>query len=260
MKKFIFTLSVIFSLFISFSAFAADYSISDASWDVGDKAYATWDEPEDKTKYKVQLFKGNKKVSSNISTSSEKYDFTKQIIDNGSGSYTFKVYPLKGGSAMIVTSPAEYFDSETVSAFKKHKSNTTSNNNSNNSTSNNPSGGTNWYQTNGSWHYRKPDSYNATGWYLVNNLWYLFDANGNMQTGWIENNGYRYYLRPSNGDMATGWELIDNKWYYFDESGLYKTGWIEYKGAWYYLSANGDMVTNTTIDGYNINQDGIWVQ
>ena len=50
------------------------------------------------------------------------------------------------------------------------------------------------------------------------------------------------------------------KWYYFDESGLYRKGWIEDKGLWYYLDANGEMVTNTTVDGYNINADGVLVK
>lgn len=83
-----------------------------------------------------------------------------------------------------------------------------------------------------------------------------------MQTGWItdNSNGYRYYLNQPNGDMPVGWALINNKWYYFEESGLYKTGWIEYNGLWYYLNANGEMVTNTIIDGFIINQDGVWVQ
>ena len=77
MKKLILMLSMVFSLFMSMSVFAAgDYSIGSASWDDGDKALATWEEPNDKTKYKVQLFKGNKKIGSTNSTSSPKYDST----------------------------------------------------------------------------------------------------------------------------------------------------------------------------------------
>lgn len=261
MKKLILILSLIFSLFMSMSVLAADYTIGDASWDVGDRAYATWDEAEDKTKYKVQLYKGTKKIGGNNTTSSTKYDFTKLIADNGAGSYTFKVYPLKGGPNMAIASPAEPVEAEAIAVFKKSRSNsntgTTSNNTSTNNTSSN-----NWYQANGAWHYRKSDGTYATNWFKVNDHWYFFDANGNMQTGWItdNSNGYRYYLNQPNGDMSVGWTLINNKWYYFEESGLYKTGWIEYNGLWYYLNTNGEMVTNTIIDGFNINQDGVWVQ
>lgn len=263
MKKLILMLSMVFSLFMSMSVFAAgDYSIGGASWDTGSKALATWDEAEDKTKYKVQLFKGNKKIGSNNSTSAAKYDFTKLIIDNGAGSYSFKVYPLKGGPDMSIQSEAETFDSDTIAEYKKSRSNTTSLNpstNTSNSTGSTNNGG--WYQSNNSWYYRKPDGTHATNWFMVNNHWYYFDANGVMQTGWItDSKGFRYYLNQPNGDMPVGWALINNKWYYFEESGLYKKGWIEYKGLWYYLDANGEMVTNTTVDGYNINADGVWVQ
>ena len=152
MKKLILMLSMVFSLFMSMSVFAAgDYSIGGASWDTGSKALATWDEAEDKTKYKVQLFKGNKKIGSNNSTSSPKYDFTKLIIDNGAGSYSFKVYPLKGGPDMSIQSEAETFDSDTIAEFKKSRSNTTSLNPSTNTANTNTStnnGG--WYQSNNS--------------------------------------------------------------------------------------------------------------
>ena len=216
---------------------------------------ATWDETEDKTKYKVQLYKGNKKVGSNKAASSEKYDFTKLIIDNGAGNYSFRVYPLKGGPSMTVSSEIEYFDYDTIAEFKKSRGGSTPN-----STSASTGTTTGWYQTNNVWHYRKADGTHATNWFMVNNLWYFFDANGNMLTGWIENNGNKYYLNQPNGDMPVGWALINDKWYYFEESGLYKKGWIEYNGHWYYLDSNGQMVTNTTIDGFNINQDGVWVQ
>ena len=251
MKKLILIFSLLFSLFMSMSVFAADYSIGSASWDVGSKALATWDETEDKTKYKVQLYKGNKKVGSNNAASSEKYDFTKLIIDNGAGNYSFRVYPLKGGPSMTVSSEIEYFDYDTIAEFKKSRGGSTPNSTSTSTSTTNTGTTTGWYQTNSIWHYRKADGTHATNWFMVNNLWYFFDANGNMLTGWIENNGNKYYLNQPNGDMPVGWALINDKWYYFEESGLYKKGWIEYNGHWYYLDANGQMV---------INQDGVWVQ
>ena len=264
MKKLILMLSMVFSLFMSMSVFAAgDYSIGGASWDTGDRALATWDEAEDKTKYKVQLYKGNKKIGSNNSTSAAKYDFTKLISDNGVGNYSFKVYPLKGGPDMTIESESEYFDSDAVAGFKKSRSSNTSNNSTSTNNTSGSSSTTNngWYQSNGSWYYRKADGTHATNWFMVNNLWYYFDANGVMQTGWItDSKGFRYYLNQPNGDMPVGWALINNKWYYFDESGLYRKGWIEDKGLWYYLDANGEMVTNTTVDGYNINADGVLVK
>jgi len=40
-----------------------------------------------------------------------------------------------------------------------------------------------------------------------------------------------------------------------------KTGWILYKDAWYYCGESGAMLVNaTTLDGYYVNGDGVWVQ
>ena len=41
-------------------------------------AVATWDESEDKTSYKVQLYKGSKKIDSLITVQSPRYDFRKR--------------------------------------------------------------------------------------------------------------------------------------------------------------------------------------
>ena len=63
------------------------------------------------------------------------------------------------------------------------------------------------------------------------------------------------------------WEYINSNWYHFDQNGIMQTGWFLYNGNWYYLyPANnnagksiGTMAQNTTIDGYFISQDGIWI-
>ena len=59
---------------------------------------------------------------------------------------------------------------------------------------------------------------------------------------------------------SVGWRLIDEKWYYFDKNGYMKTGWIYEGSKWYYLYSSGAMANNTMIDGYNIGQDGAWIQ
>ena len=57
-----------------------------------------------------------------------------------------------------------------------------------------------------------------------------------IHTGWLKENGQKYYL-GSEGDMKLGWYNIDNNWYYFDDSGA--------------------MMTNTIIDGWKIDGNGI---
>ena len=39
-----------------------------------------------------------------------------------------------------------------------------------------------------------------------------------------------------------------------------KTGWLQtYPGKWYYLRETGAMVKNTTINGYKIGSDGLFI-
>ncbi|MBC5708920.1 hypothetical protein H8S75_13250 [Hungatella sp. L12] len=81
------------------------------------------------------------------------------------------------------------------------------------------------------------------------------------QGKWINENG-RYKYRRIDGTFAANcWAKTpsDGKWYHFDENGFMETGWFQDNdGKWYYLSTDtGEMVTNTTIDGYVIGADGV---
>ena len=104
-------------------------------------------------------------------------------------------------------------------------------------------------------------------WDCINSKWYHFYNSGEMETGWTYYKNNWYYLSPY-GDMSVNeWDYINSNWYYFDKNGIMQTGWFLYNGNWYYLyPANnnagksiGAMAQNTTIDGYFISQDGIWI-
>ena len=93
------------------------------------------------------------------------------------------------------------------------------------------------------------------GWINTNGIWYFY-KNGIMQTGWLNDTGIWYYLN-NNGSMATGWYKVDSKWYYSNSNGVMQTGWLNDNGTWYYLNSSGEMVTNTIIDGWKIDSNGI---
>ena len=59
--------------------------------------------------------------------------------------------------------------------------------------------------------------------------------------------------------MATGWEKIGEDWYYFKADGSVYNGWLLNGGKWYYLK-DGVMQVNTTVDGYQIGSDGVWIR
>ena len=65
---------------------------------------------------------------------------------------------------------------------------------------------------------------------------YNFGEDGYLQGGWISWNGQKY-LNYDNGTSVTGWKVIGGKRYYFDSTGM--------------------MLINRTIDGYNIDNDGV---
>ncbi|KAK9674740.1 hypothetical protein QE152_g40894 [Popillia japonica] len=83
-----------------------------------------------------------------------------------------------------------------------------------------------------------------------NPSWFRFSQDGYMITGWhTDTDGNVYYLNPvsdnTQGRMFTGWNWIDK-----DGDG---------HAECYYFNVSGVLQTNTTIDGYNVNQDGAWV-
>lgn len=81
--------------------------------------------------------------------------------------------------------------------------------------------------------------------------WFRFDAEGRMLTGWYQDmDGETYYLNPysdrTKGKMMTGWNLIDGIWYYFETASTGK---------------RGTLLRNTiTPDGYQVDENGAWVQ
>ena len=96
-----------------------------------------------------------------------------------------------------------------------------------------------WYKILGEWYYFDETSHMVTGWKQIGTIWYYMDQEGVMQTGWLTLDGVNYYMNED-GSMATGW--------------VQKT-----PGEWYYFYESGAMASNTVIDGYTINEQGIWV-
>ncbi len=118
-----------------------------------------------------------------------------------------------------------------------------------------------WEKIQNKWYYFEATGYMKTGWVQTNNIWYYCKEDGSMaDTEWIVSNGHWYYLNAG-GPMATGWIVYKDKWYYLNPDGSMKTGWIQYNDKWYFLKADGDMAVNeTTPDGYQVDQNGVWIQ
>lgn len=112
-----------------------------------------------------------------------------------------------------------------------------------------------WSSDNGAWSFKKADGTPVvSSWACIlwngSYEWFYFDEKGAMRTGWVDLDGRSYYLQPqsdgSRGRMLTGWQQIDGKWYYFN------TVSDGFKGS---------LLKNTTTpDGYQVGEDGSWIQ
>lgn len=102
------------------------------------------------------------------------------------------------------------------------------------------------------------------------NVWHYYGTDFKSVKGYQTINGNKYYFSKY-GTLFVGWKakaLVegtktnykDKILYYFGEDGVIKEGWINYNGKWYYIYSDGLMATDTTIDGYYINKNGVWVQ
>lgn len=63
-------------------------------------------------------------------------------------------------------------------------------------------------------------------------------------------------IHPTNANAA--WKCNSIGWWY-TEGNSWATGWRQIDGNWYYFYSNGYMAKNTTIDGYYLNFNGVWI-
>ena len=81
-----------------------------------------------------------------------------------------------------------------------------------------------------------------------------------MTTGWLKDGSNWYYLKSS-GEMQTGWLKDKGIWYYLESSGTMKTSqWFQVSGKHYYVNVSGELAVNTTIDGFQVDGDGVRVE
>lgn len=99
----------------------------------------------------------------------------------------------------------------------------------------------------------------AKGWVNDGGSWYYLNKEGVMQKWWVNVDGTWYFLNGS-GVMETGWLQDNGTWYYLEESGAMKANqWFEVGGKWYHVNESGALSVNTTVNGYNVNENGEWV-
>ena len=112
-----------------------------------------------------------------------------------------------------------------------------------------------WYEDASGW-------YPANQWQKIDGKWYYFTADGYM-----DYSEYRdgYWL-GADGAWVTSysgghWMQNETGWWYTDNSGWYPVNqWLWIDGSCYYFGGDGYMVTNQSVDGYWLGENGAWVQ
>ena len=102
------------------------------------------------------------------------------------------------------------------------------------------------------------------GWQKKGSQTYFLAESGEMQVGWLQSAGRWYYFNPTpdnyEGAMFKNqWANVNGKLYYFNGDGVMVEGWNQVDGNWYYFyPGDGSRATDTWIDTFYVDSDGIW--
>ncbi len=232
--------------------------------------------------YDVYLYRGSTIVKKLEDYHGTSYDFYPYMTKKGTYYYKVRSVPHTEDQKKY-GKKSDWLDSDEVYIDEQHVSDGTGQVDGNGISTGSDQVG--WIQNGNIWYYRYPDgSYQKNGWLQLGGIWYLFDGDGKMLTGWQTKDGQTYFLQDS-GAMYTGWLKAGEMWYYLNRlqdggiEGAMRTGWLTRDGKTYYLKSNGAMAegwtqadgnwyyfypgygykaTNTTIDTFPVDADGIW--
>ena len=261
----------------------------DVYWKDNSKGTARWEEPDDggTGRYEVVLRRGSTKVKA-VEVTGHSYNFYPYMTKEGT--YTFRVRTIaRTDKEEDYGKNSEWVESDEIYLAEEDVSDGSGQNDDITAVVSNPGGNyrVGWMNYNDSWYYYYPDgSCQRDSWLKLNDKWYLFQNDGRMLTGWQNHNGQTYYLTEQ-GDMLTGWIQAGQRWYYlnptkddyegcllrsrwanvdgriyyFNSDGSMMEGWNQVDGSWYYFYPGyGHKATDTYIDGFYVNQDGVWVR
>ena len=211
----------------------------EAYWDNSKMGVARWKKVDHADKYEVELFLGGGEHVKSLTVTGTKADFSSYLENDAA--YYFSVRAVSRSQQNNYVS-GEWVTSEDLEVH-------------------------NLGDTTGRWKtyskgkkYRKEDkSYVKGQWYQIRKAWYYFDQDGFLLTGWQQIDSKWYYL-GEDGIMQTGWLDLDGNRYFLSSDGSMAIGWKEVKpGEWYYMDSQGKMLANTEVDGYKLNESGMWV-
>ncbi len=118
-----------------------------------------------------------------------------------------------------------------------------------------------WKHNKTGWWYEYADGSYAKGWLQISGKWYYF-----LGSGYMESNGYRqgYWIAKNGVTNLTHcggrWKHNKTGWWFEDKTGWYPVSeWLKINGKYYYFDEEGYAVVNRWVDGYLLDEDGVWV-
>lgn len=98
-----------------------------------------------------------------------------------------------------------------------------------------------------------PDT--AQGWTLNDSGQYSYYRDGKVLSGWQDINGVKYFFNIDD-TLKTGWVKDGESWKYFFGNKMF-IGWCDIGGKWYYFNADGSLARSITVDGYEVDENGV---
>ena len=247
---------------------------------------ATWDAGDDSSDYyDVYLYRGSSSVKKLEDYKGTSYNFYPYMTKEGD--YTFKVRAVPHtDSQKKYAKKSDWTESDSLYIDEDEVSDGSGQSKDDGVTATGGTTDVGWRKDNDKWYFKYPDgNYMKNGWLKWNDKWYLFNSTGVMLTGWQQTGGNWYYMGES-GDMKTGWVKSGNLWYYCNpnqngpEGAMVKSCWLTINGQTYFMNESGAMVegwykvgedfyyfqpgaghklVNTTVDGFRLDANGVWV-
>lgn len=229
-----------------------------ASWTSSDSSTASVDENGLVTGLRpgqavITVSAGGQSASSAVTVNDENVPEIPSIPDNSDSDGS-------SGSRTSISGPDSSVSGHTILDSKKGYVNTVSGIITGNGTNN-----SHWIQESGNpsqWKLQYADGTFAAGsiktaengtvyeqpaWEMINGAWYAFGADGYTKSGFFfDHEQSSWFFIDINSGMKTGWQQIENNWYYFNPVSDGTMGKL-------YTSA-------TTPDGYQVDENGRWIQ
>ena len=116
----------------------------------------------------------------------------------------------------------------------------------------------NWFKLpNGKWTILRENI--KSSWVKDGNYWFYMDNNSELaENQWIYIGGKWYFAKAGGYIAENEWISYKEKWYYAVSGGaIAQSAWENIGGKFYHFGADGDLSVNTSVDGYQVDANGV---